>query len=474
MKPARAFTRTLLVCLASTVTTLTTAGIAGSATAASPAPGLNAKLTLAAESAGWRGAGPAAQVPTQPPAAPPGHAFPLWRLIRGKRPSHRPGGRVVPNSIGEPGGYDPAELRAYLGLKGGGAGQTIAVTEAFNVQNPLPVSFVGQQDDITNALTAYDRWYRLRPACSAKVTTGCFRLKFVAPHGTAAEGVGVLGWVIETQLDVEMIHALAPLASIVVVEGHDSRLTSMFAAVRYARTLHPATVSNSWSGDEFAGENAAAVGCTANGAPCVFSSGDCGSYRASDCPAGSVGGFPAADPRVLAVGGTTLDLSATGKILSETAWADGGGGASRYEPVSRYQRAADPWHAGRGVPDVSFDADPTSGVAIYAYICGTVQGQLQCFDNSFDEVGGTSVGAPAWAAILAVADQLRAAAGKRPLTISGLEAAVYATSGAKPVADVTAGINGLCRQVCQARRGYDLVTGEGSPRRGIGSYLARH
>jgi subtilase family serine protease len=463
MNPTRTLARTVLACLAVTAITLT----AAAAAAAVPVP--SAGTMGGPARAGLAMSGLALQ--PGPGIVPPGHVYPLWRLAGARRLVRRPGAAAAP--LAAPGGYGAGNLRAYLGLRGSGAGQTVAVTEAFNVQNPLSVATFGKQDDVTNALARYDSWYGLSPACSARVTTGCFRLRFTAPHGTAPPSLANGTWTIEAELDVEMIHALAPRASIVVVEGHDNGVKPMMAAVGYAQSLHPAAISNSWTVDEFAGEKAIATHCTATGAPCVFSAGDCGSYRNSSCPAGMIGGFPAANAGVLAVGGTALSLSPTGKVRSETAWSDSGGGVSRYEPVPRYQRAADPRHGGRGIPDVSFDADPSSGVATYFYIAGTVQGQLEFLINGWSETGGTSVGAPAWAAILASAAQLRAAAGKPLLTIAGLHAALYGKSGAKPIADITVGVNGLCRPACAAGPGYDLVTGEGSPRRGIDSYLAR-
>jgi subtilase family serine protease len=119
---------------------------------------------------------------------------------------------------------------------------------------------------------------------------------------------------------------------------------------------------------------------------------------------------------------------------------------------------------------VSFDADPESGVAAYYDIAF---GLLVPTTPVWEELGGTSVGAPAWAAILASADQLRAAAGHPPLTIGQIHAAVYATAATKKaVADITTGDNGICGQQCSAGPGYDLVTGQGSPRHGIDTYLA--
>ena len=88
-------------------------------------------------------------------------------------------------------------------------------------------------------------------------------------------------------------------------------------------------------------------------------------------------------------------------------------------------------------------------------------------------VGGTSVGAPSWSAIVASSDQLRVAAGKRPLMSAGDEAqrAVYAASST--LGDITTGPpNGPCPTECKAGTGYDFVTGLGSPRAGLDQALA--
>jgi hypothetical protein len=144
-------------------------------------------------------------------------------------------------------------------------------------------------------------WYGLRPACSATVTTGCFHLAFAAPAGTSENFFGKIGgWLTEADLDVELIHALAPQASIVVVEAYDDSDTSMMAAVDYTQKLHPAAVSNSWGEAEFAAERSLDSSCPAAGAVCVFSSGDSGNYASCIAAGGTgCGGYPAADPGVL-------------------------------------------------------------------------------------------------------------------------------------------------------------------------------
>jgi subtilase family serine protease len=113
--------------------------------------------------------------------------------------------------------------------------------------------------------------------------------------------------------------------------------------------------------------------------------------------------WPAASPYVVSVGGTTLPLDGAGNLTgSETAWSGSGGGISAYEVEPGYQASFPiPANGGkRGIPDVSYDADPNTGVSVYDPT--NHQGQKGWFD-----VGGTS--APQWAARVILADQGRAA-----------------------------------------------------------------
>jgi subtilase family serine protease len=169
------------------------------------------------------------------------------------------------------------------------------------------------------------------------------------------------------------------------------------------------------------------------------------------------GSYPAYNPHVLSVGGTTLDLGAGGAVTGETAWAGSGGGRSYVEGVPPYQKGL--VAGGRGTPDVSYVADPATGVAVYDTTPDL--GQTGWF-----QVGGTSLGAPTWAALIASADQLRAAAGRPRLT----EEQIY--DARSSLGDVTSGANGTCPAVCTAAPGYDFVTGLGSPRAGLDKRLA--
>ena len=113
-------------------------------------------------------------------------------------------------------------------------------------------------------------------------------------------------------------------------------------------------------------------------------------------------------PNVLAVGGTTLSIGGSGNYISEVAWSGSGGGQSQFVNEPGYQRVVPAERAGGVTPDVAFDGDPDTGVEVYQTSPYTGLGSWQV-------VGGTSLGTPAWAAIIAIADQGRALQGKGSL-----------------------------------------------------------
>ena len=177
--------------------------------------------------------------------------------------------------------------------------------------------------------------------------------------------------------------------------------------------------------------------------------------------------YPASDPEVTGVGGTTLRLnSSSGTISSETAWSPtststhgpggGGGGDNNSEDSSGggvsvyFARPA--WQIGstvpsgtmRLVPDVAFAADPDYGCYLI-------------FEGEVDQYGGTSWGSPSWAALCALVNQSRAAAGLAPLGVANVD--LYPSLGTTAFHDITSGNNGDY----YAGVGYDLVTGLGTP-----------
>jgi len=220
-------------------------------------------------------------------------------------------------------------------------------------------------------------------------------------------------------------------------------------------TNKPSVISISWGGPEStwtaqsmtafdsAAQDAAALGVTICAA-----SGDNGSSDGVNDNANHVD-FPASSPHILACGGTSLQ-SASGAIKSETVWNDGaqggagGGGFSSQFPLPAWQASANikpPSGGGRGVPDVSGDADPQTGYNIL------VDGQSMV-------IGGTSAVAPLWSGLIALLNEkLGKPLGFLQPTLYGLPQ----TAGA--LHDITVGSNGAF----SAAPGWDAATGLGSP-----------
>ena len=343
----------------------------------------------------------------------------------------------------QPAGYDPAVIRSYLGLTGDGAGTTIAIADAYD------------DPHIVTDAERFSRQYGLPGVCGGGGSPGnCFTLDISQQSATAGDNGD---WALETSLDVEWAHVIAPQARILLVEASDPSFASMFRAVTTAEAARPAAVSMSWGiSGEFSDETYYDHFCAVTSTVCVVSSGD----------NGHPGNYPAYNPSVIAVGGTTLTLAGDGSVTSETAWGGSGGGQSWVEPEPAAQRRVQ--HSGaREIPDVSFDADPNTGVAVYDSVL--FEGQ-----RGWWQVGGTSLGAPSWSAIMADTDQLRAARAQPPLTAArdGAQQALYALPSGYLAPITTGAQNGFCPVGCTPGPGYDEITGLGSPRPGIDTALA--
>jgi len=175
--------------------------------------------------------------------------------------------------------------------------------------------------------------------------------------------------------------------------------------------------------------------------------------------------WPAVSPKVLAVGGTSLQWSGSGTRY-EAAWASSGGGVSAYEALPAWQNATVVPGAGaatrRTVSDVAFNANPSTG----QYVALTARGSATTSWNSY---GGTSIGAPQWAGLVAVANARRVAA-SRPL-LGDIHATLYKTIATTPgtyaaaFTDIVVGSDGTCAS-CGTATGYDTVTGWGTPNAG--------
>ncbi len=337
---------------------------------------------------------------------------------------------------GPGGGLSPTQLQtaygfsniSFNGTAGTGKGETIAIVDAYNDPN------------IQSDLNAFDTQFGL-PAITVNRVNETGGTSYPASDSTG-------GWELEESLDVEWAHAMAPQANIMLVEASSTSDTDLLAAVKYAAG-HANVVSMSWGGSEFSGEIQDDTTYFAQpGVAFVASAGD----------SGAPASWPSASPNVLSVGGTTLNLGAGNSWASETGWNDSGGGPSSVEKQPTYQNGVvKQTSTFRATPDVAYDASPSSGVAVYDSVPynGTTYDWIT--------VGGTSAGAPQWAAILAIADQGRALSGQSALDSTSPQqvmSILYANPG--DFHDITSGTSvGSPRY--SAGPGYDYVTGMGTP-----------
>jgi subtilase family serine protease len=313
-----------------------------------------------------------------------------------------------PDVTSAPKGLSPLTIKSAYGFptsSTAGSGKTIAIVDAY--------------DDPTAAsdFAVFDQQYGLQCNCLTKVDqTGGTSYPRADP-----------GWALEISLDVQWAHAVAPGAQILLVEANSNSFSDLLAAEDYANS-HADYVSNSWGGSEFSGESSYDSHFAAGKA--FVSSGD----------AGLPAEYPSASPKVISVGGTTLNFSG-GSFSSETGWSGSGGGCSQYENATSAQSSFSTYGqvgcgGKRATPDVSLDADPASGVAVYDST--RYQGK-----RGWWTVGGTSASSPMWAA--------RAADSGATVNAS------YVYGNSITFRDILSGNNGA-----SALNGFDLVTGRGS------------
>jgi kumamolisin len=263
----------------------------------------------------------------------------------------------------------------------------------------------------------------------------------------------------EVELDIEVVGAVAPAAQLAVyfTTNTDKGFLDALTTAVHDATNRPSIISISWGGPESswtqqamnsfssACQDAATMGVTV-----LAASGDNGSTDGSANNQPTVD-FPASSPYVLGCGGTRLSLSGT-KITSEVAWnelASGegatGGGVSGFFAIPTYQQQAGvpkspSGFVGRGVPDVSGDADPATGYNVIV-------------DGSATVIGGTSAVAPLWAGLLARINQ---SLGKN---VGYINPMLYAAKSEATFHDITSGSNGTYT----AGPGWDACTGNGTP-----------
>ncbi|MES2298100.1 MAG: putative Ig domain-containing protein [Pseudomonadota bacterium] len=362
--------------------------------------------------------------------------------------------------------YSPAQIRAAYGLPvmpavGSiltatqaaqmGAGQTVYIVDAYHDPN------------MATELAAFNTQFHL-PACTGRQATALplgaastSACELVTAYSTAAGGFAAsapafdANWAIESALDVQWVHAIAPLARIVLIEAGNNSINELLGSIQLANAMGPGVVSMSFGANE--------ASWTSIAEP-VFAPANM-SYVAATGDSGAAVSWPAVSPKVLAVGGTTLTYS-SGPTRSEVGWSRTGGGTSVYTATPAYQNSSVPGLgsvAHRTVGDVAFNADPATGqyVAVIRSGSSTI---------SWLSAGGTSVSAPQWGAMLATANALRAQASRpvlgAPHTMLYGQIAGNSLNYASAFADIVTGSDGTCA-ACFAKTGYDQLTGLGSP-----------
>jgi len=380
-------------------------------------------------------------------------------------------GAATPNTIVT---YTPAQIRAAYGLPALpaagsrltaaqaaslGSGQTIYIIDAFNHPN------------VAADLGLFNSRFGL-PACTNLAIGPTTKLPLAAPAAGAGCTLSVVyaganglptstapaydsGWAVEIAMDVQWAHATAPMARIVLIEAAGATLSQLAAAIQLANHMGPGVVSMSFGGGEGSWMSAYEPLFTQAGSSYIASTGD----------AGAGVSWPSNSPNVLGVGGTTLTYTGTG-ARKEVVWAGTGGGLSAYFAEPSYQTAVtvpgEPSAAAskrRGVADVAFNADPYTGQFLVVTPPGTSSPQWY-------SAGGTSIGSPQWAGMLAIVNAERAQVAKSPIGLSQnlLYRTIATNRGMYTGAflDVNSGRDGSCG-TCGAGTGYDLPTGLGTP-----------
>ena len=361
---------------------------------------------------------------------------------------------------------------------------------AYNEQSLLAKGYTGKGQTVVDIVSygsptlqqdmnTFDQQFGLPP----------ITIKILSPLGTqpvdhpSAKDLG--GWAEETTLDVQIIHAIAPDAGIVVLTSPVNEtegtigLPQFLQLEQYAISNHLGTIiSQSFGASEVTLNTADGKqeiqkwdaffkqATTQQGITFFASSGDNGATDYADLNATKLSptattSFPTDDPWVTSVGGTSLDRNGT--AFQETAWNSNngasGGGFSMFFSTPSYQQALPPavqseLNNRRGVPDIAGDADPSTGLAVYIS------------DGGWFPAGGTSASAPLWAAFTAIADQMAG----HPLGFINPTLYKLAASGSytRDFNDVTTGdnsvdYNGVNVQGYPAVTGWDPVTGFGTP-----------
>jgi putative Ig domain-containing protein len=329
-----------------------------------------------------------------------------------------------------PSGYGPSDLTSAYNLpSNGGAGQTIAIVDAYDDPNAA------------TDLATYRSTYGLPALASGQ-------FKKVNQNGqTSPLPSGNTGWAGEISLDLDMVSAIAPNANIILVEANSATDSALYTAEDTAVALGAKYVSNSWGGSESSGQTSDDAHFNHPGVAITVSAGD-SAYGAE---------YPATSQYVTAVGGTSLSKASNSRGWSESVWKTNstegtGSGCSAYDPKPSWQNVTTGCTK-RAEADVSAVADPATGVAVYQTYGG----------SGWAVYGGTSASSPIIAGVYALAGT--PGASDYP--------AAYPYQHPSELNDVTSGNNGSCSpsELCTAGTGWDGPTGLGTPN-GTSSFAA--
>ncbi|HEX3792523.1 MAG TPA: peptidase S8 [Pseudonocardiaceae bacterium] len=366
-------------------------------------------------------------------------------------------GSATPLSTAAPSGYGPSDLATAYSLPGSSTStNTIAIIDA------------GVDPNLAADLATYRSTYGLAACTTAN---GCLTLENYtggaqpAPQksGTGAEAEEEIA--LETSLDVDMASAACPSCHLLEVsvpwqagESDSNTSTGEFAqAVATAASAGANSISISYGysetstnvkGTDLADFNKPGVAIT-------VSTGDAGFNG------GTHQDWPSDLPSVIAVGGTSLASAG-----HETAWSGGGSGCETAFTAANGQPTAvtSLCHSHRAAADVSADADPNTGLAVYdTYAPSTHR------PDDWTVVGGTSASAPFVGGLFARAGNLTGVNGPNTLYAAASSNFNDITRGNNEESDECADYTGVSQKVCNAGTGWDGPTGLGSPH-GLGAF----
>ena len=363
--------------------------------------------------------------------------------------------------------FTPAQIRAAYGLTAlPAAGASISSATAAQLGAGQTIYLLDAYHDATalSDLNTFSAKFGLPTCANVAIATTTTKLAtppstctfsqvYSATRGTMTATAPAYNatWAPESKLDVQWAHAIAPLARIVLIEMPSAMSNAILDGNTLATKLGPGVVSMSFGSIEAGWASTVDAYFVGTGMTFVAAAGDSGSQVL----------WPAVSPNVLAVGGTSTNWSGSG-ARKEVAWSSTGGGLSAYEALPAYQSGVTPTGGSalvrRAVPDVAFNASPMTG----EYVALTLPNAA----TVWSAYGGTSIAAPQWAGIVAVANAIRAANAKAAL--GDIHTLLYKSIAAVPgtyaasLSDVVEGTNGTCA-TCKAGVGFDQATGWGSP-----------